>query len=110
MAEDDIVRTILSAFAQIKLYVLKNTADYIGTFNLYTFFLMGWDKNLANKKKFRISEARFFQLALFGGSLGILTAMPVWRHKNKKWAFKKNIYAIFATQILLLIFIGRYVF
>ena len=89
---------------------LKILLIILALFNLYTFFLMGWDKNLANKKKFRISEARFFQLALFGGSLGILTAMPVWRHKNKKWAFKKNIYAIFATQILLLIFIGSYVF
>ena len=54
---------------------LKILLIILALFNLYTFFLMGWDKNLANKKKFRISEARFFQLALFGGSLGILTAM-----------------------------------
>jgi uncharacterized membrane protein YsdA (DUF1294 family) len=81
-----------------------------GIFNLYTFFLMGWDKNLALKNKYRISEARFFQLSLYGGSLGVLIAMPVWRHKNKKWSFRRNIYVIAATQLLLLIVITRMVF
>lgn len=79
-------------------------------FNLYTFFLMAYDKSIAGKGKMRISEARFFQLAIFGGSLGILIAMPVWKHKNRKSSFKRNVFAVCASQILLLIFIGRFVF
>ena len=79
-------------------------------FNLYTFFLMGYDKSNAGKGKIRVSESRLFTLAVWGGSLGILVAMPVWRHKNKKATFKRNIFTICAGQILLLIFAGRFIF
>jgi uncharacterized membrane protein YsdA (DUF1294 family) len=79
-------------------------------FNLYTFFLMAYDKTNAGKGKRRVSEARLFSLAVWGGSLGILIGMPVWRHKNRKSSFKRNIFSICAGQILLLIFVGRFIF
>jgi uncharacterized membrane protein YsdA (DUF1294 family) len=79
-------------------------------FNLYTFFLMGYDKSIAGKGKRRVSESRLFSLAVWGGSMGILIAMPVWRHKNKKSSFKRYIFTICAGQILLLIFAGRFIF
>lgn len=79
-------------------------------FNLYTFFLMGYDKSIAGKGKRRISESRLFMLAVWGGSLGILVGMPLWRHKNRKASFKRSIFTICAGQILLLIFAGRFIF
>jgi uncharacterized membrane protein YsdA (DUF1294 family) len=79
-------------------------------FNLYTFFLMGYDKSIAGKGKRRISESRLFMLAVWGGSLGILVGMPLWRHKNRKSSFKRSIFTICAGQILLLIFAGRFIF
>lgn len=79
-------------------------------FNLYTFFLMAYDKSIAGSGKRRVSEARLFSLAVWGGSLGILIGMPVWRHKTKKSSFKRSIFTICAGQILLLIFAGRFIF
>ncbi len=79
-------------------------------FNIYTFILMGWDKRLALRKEHRIPENRFFQLSVFGGSLGVLLGIPLWRHKNQKWSFKKTVYGIAVAQILLFIFLFRLVF
>ncbi len=81
----------------------------LAIFNIYTFVLMAWDKRAARKGKRRISEARFFSLALFGGSLGVLLAMPVFRHKNRKWSFRGRIYTIGVGQLLLLLFSWRYI-
>lgn len=81
----------------------------LGIFNLYTFLLMAYDKHCARKGKLRIPEARFFQLSFFGGSLGVLFAMPIFRHKNRKWSFKGKIYSISGGQVLLFIFLWRYV-
>lgn len=81
----------------------------LAAYNIYTFFLMAYDKRAARKKKRRIAEARFFTLGLFGGSLGILIAMPVFRHKNRKWSFKGRIFTIGAGQLLLLIFTWPYI-
>jgi uncharacterized membrane protein YsdA (DUF1294 family) len=89
---------------------LKIFLSAYGLFNLYTFFLMGWDKSRALKKEYRISEKRFYELSVFGGSLGVLLGIPFWRHKNQKWDFKKMIYGIAVAQILLFIFIMRFVF
>lgn len=81
----------------------------LAAFNFYTFFLMAYDKRAARKKKQRIPEARFFTLGLFGGSLGILFAMPVFRHKNRKWSFKGRIFTIGAGQFFLLVFTWPYI-
>lgn len=78
--------------------------------NLYTFFLMAYDKSIAGKGKKRVPEARLFSLAVWGGSLGILIGIPVWRHKNRKSSFKRRVFTICAGQILLLIFAGRFIF
>jgi uncharacterized membrane protein YsdA (DUF1294 family) len=71
---------------------------------------MGYDKSIAGTGKRRVSESRFFTLAVWGGSLGILIAMPLFRHKNRKSSFKRSIFTICAGQILLLIFVGRFIF
>ena len=80
----------------------------LALFNVFTFFLMYWDKQQARKGRARIPEARFFNYAAFGASIGILLAMPLLRHKNRKWSFRGRIYAIGAGQLLLVVLVWRW--
>lgn len=45
--------------------------------------MMGIDKNAAIKGNYRIPERTLMALAAFGGSLGAITGMLVFRHKTK---------------------------
>ncbi len=55
--------------------------------SLLSFALMGADKRLARKKGRRIPERTLFLAAFFGGSLGGLLGMQVFRHKTKHLSF-----------------------
>jgi len=78
-------------------------------FNIYTFILMGMDKQKAKKGKRRTPEAVFFQYALWGGSLGVVLGMFVWRHKTKKASFKWRVYGSLAFHVLIVVFLLRYI-
>lgn len=60
---------------------------YFIVLNIITFLSMGIDKLLAIKKKYRISEFHLLTLTLFGGSIGSLLGMIIFRHKTKKIKF-----------------------
>ena len=60
---------------------------YLIILNIITFLIMGIDKYLAIKKKYRISEFHLLTLTLFGGSVGSLLGMIIFRHKTKKMKF-----------------------
>lgn len=60
---------------------------YFIVLNIITFLVMGIDKLLAIKKKYRISEFHLLTLTLFGGSIGSLLGMIIFRHKTKKMKF-----------------------
>lgn len=60
---------------------------YFIVLNIITFLVMGIDKLLAIKKKYRISEFHLLTLTLFGGSIGSLLGMVIFRHKTKKIKF-----------------------
>ena len=60
------------------LYIL-----YLIAFNTASFIMMGIDKNAAIKGNYRIPERTLMALAAFGGSLGAITGMLVFRHKTK---------------------------
>ncbi|MBQ2910106.1 MAG: DUF1294 domain-containing protein [Bacilli bacterium] len=60
---------------------------YLIVLNIITFLIMGIDKYLAIKKKYRISEFHLLTLTLFGGSVGSLLGMIIFRHKTKKMKF-----------------------
>ena len=55
--------------------------------NLVTFLTYGLDKRLARKHRRRIPERTLLCLAFFGGSLGALTGMSIFRHKTKHRRF-----------------------
>ena len=45
------------------------------------------DKRRAKKGKWRISEAFLLALGFFGGAVGALLGMNLFRHKTKHWYF-----------------------
>ena len=51
--------------------------------SLTAFLLYGADKKKARKGKWRISEKTLLMLGFFGGSIGGLLGMSLFRHKTK---------------------------
>ena len=56
-------------------------------FNLFTFFVFGYDKYLSRRNRPRISERTLIRLALFGGSVGAVFAQKIFRHKTQKYRY-----------------------
>ena len=71
--------------------------------NCIAFSLAGYDKYLAVKHKRRIPENTLFLLAAVGGSLGLLLAMFLFKHKTSKTSFILKFSAIFLIQIVILV-------
>ncbi len=61
---------------------------YYMILNIGTFIIYGIDKRKAVKRKWRISERTLLGAALFGGGLGALLGMYLFRHKTKHWKFQ----------------------
>ncbi len=66
---------------------MKYLFIYLVIINLISLIVYGIDKFLAKKKSFRVSEQNLFILSLFGGALGSLIGMFLFRHKTKKVKF-----------------------
>lgn len=79
--------------------VLKIVIAVIAGINILAFVLWGIDKEKAKKGKWRISESLLLSLALFGGSLGALLGMLVFRHKTQKWQFKLGVPVCLMYQV-----------
>jgi len=75
--------------------------------NLVTFAVMGIDKLQAVRQKRRVPEATLFLLALIGGSLGGILAMPCFRHKTRHKTFTIGFPMILILQIALAILLIR---
>ncbi len=56
--------------------------------NFSAILLMAFDKWLALKQRFRISERALLLVAFFGGSIGALAGMVLCRHKINKPKFR----------------------
>lgn len=76
---------------------------YFAVINLAGFVSMAVDKSKARRNKWRIPEATLFLFAIFGGSLGCLLGMRVFRHKTQKPKFYIGIPAILGVQVLILV-------
>ncbi|MGO4773640.1 DUF1294 domain-containing protein [Flavobacterium sp. W22_SRS_FK3] len=75
---------------------------YFFIVNGLSFLLAGYDKYLARNNKRRISENTLFLMALLGGSIGLLLAMLMFRHKTSKTSFIIKFALIFLVQIIIL--------
>ena len=83
------------------LYIL-----YLIAFNMASFIMMGIDKNAAIKGNYRIPERTLMALAAFGGSLGAITGMLVFRHKtkHKKFVIGVPLLMVFNAAIAYVVF------
>jgi uncharacterized membrane protein YsdA (DUF1294 family) len=55
--------------------------------SLVAFFAYGLDKRKAKKGSWRTKESVLLGLGFFGGAIGALLGMKVYRHKTKHWYF-----------------------
>ncbi|WP_026703800.1 DUF1294 domain-containing protein [Flavobacterium soli] len=82
---------------------MENLFAFFLIVNVVAFVVAGYDKYLAVNNKFRIPEKSLFTLAICGGSLGMLLAMLIFRHKISKTSFIVKFSAIFLLQIVLVV-------
>ncbi len=75
---------------------------YFTIINLISFICYGIDKSRARRSRWRLSEGSLISLAIFGGSVGSLLGMYIFRHKTQKPRFSIGIPVILVLQILLL--------
>lgn len=65
------------------------------------------DKQRAIRKKWRIKEAVLLSLGFFGGSIGALAAMSIFRHKTKHYYFYFiNVLGLLASGAILIYLLG----
>ena len=69
--------------------------------NIIVFILAGYDKYQARKNKWRVPENTLFFFEAIGGTIGLLLAMLLFRHKTSKTSFIVKFTVIFLVQIVL---------
>lgn len=72
---------------------------YLLIINAIGFLLMLADKRMAQKNLWRIPESTLLTAAVFGGSIGALAGMYVFRHKTKHLKFTLGVPLILIAQI-----------
>lgn len=70
--------------------------------NIIVFIIAGYDKYQAKKNKRRIPENTLFFLEAIGGTIGLLTAMFLFKHKTSKTSFIVKFLLILSFQIVLI--------
>lgn len=78
---------------------------YLLIINAISLLLMLADKRCAQKDLWRIPEKTLFTAALFGGSIGSILGMYLFRHKTRHWYFVLGMPAILIAQIALFFFL-----
>lgn len=76
---------------------------YLISINTIAFIAYGIDKFKAQREMRRISEFTLLLLAFFGGSVGALMGMNVWRHKTQHWKFSIGVPMFLLLQVALTI-------
>ncbi|MCR5508502.1 MAG: DUF1294 domain-containing protein [Lachnospiraceae bacterium] len=69
----------------------------VNLLGLVYFFI---DKQKAKRQSWRTPEATLFSIAVFGGSIGCLLGMYLFRHKTRKAAFYIGMPLILFLQVL----------
>lgn len=87
------------------IFNLRNFIIYLVVMNVIGFFIMLIDKRKAQKGKWRIPEKTLLLVSLFGGSIGTLVGMYVFRHKTQKLRFVIGFPMILIFQIIIAIYL-----
>lgn len=76
---------------------------YVIVLSLILLILMYTDKQKAIKQQWRISEKTLFTLAIFGGAIGGVLGMYLFRHKTKQNRFAFGFSLLAAVQLFLIV-------
>lgn len=84
---------------------MKYYLIYLAVMSVIAFILYFADKKKAQNGKWRIKEATLLGIGFFGGAVGALAAMKIFRHKTKHWYFTAINAAGLAAQAAVLYFV-----
>ncbi|MEK4627673.1 MAG: DUF1294 domain-containing protein [Solibacillus sp.] len=76
---------------------------YVAIVSLILCIYMYVDKERSKKKEWRISERTLFTLAIFGGAIGGVLGMYLFRHKTQHNSFAFGFPLLAAVQIFLIV-------
>ena len=76
---------------------------YVIVLSLILLILMYTDKQKAIKQQWRISEKTLFTLAIFGGAIGGVLGMYLFRHKTKQNRFAFGFSLLAAIQMFAIV-------
>lgn len=82
---------------------------WIIVLSIVAFTQIGLDKYRAVKGKWRISEKSLWLVALFGGAIGSLLGMIVFRHKIRKVSFIIGFTLLAVIYCIIFLQIPRYI-
>lgn len=89
-------------------FFLQAILYYFIGINIFAIIVMGYDKIKARLKRYRISERFLIDIALIGGSFGILIAMLLFRHKIRTKKFYIGIPLIIFGQLTLFYYAANF--
>lgn len=78
---------------------------YLVVLNIAGFVSMHIDKQKAIKNEWRVPEATLFLIAIFGGSIGSILGMQMFRHKTKHAQFVVGMPLILIVQLVIAFFV-----
>lgn len=79
----------------------------LALWNLFVFFLYGWDKRKAVKGHYRIPEKTLLLSALATAGLGALLGGRIFHHKTRKWYFWLTWICGIILEIIFIYYIWR---
>lgn len=88
--------------------MLKYFLSYLLIINLITFLLYAIDKRRSIRKAWRIPESVLMGFVTFGGSVGAMLAMLLFRHKTKHAKFTVGVPLILVAQIIVVLSFYKY--
>ena len=98
---------------------MKQTIFWISILliNVIFFAVMGIDKRIAvsngkkgGKKRRRVPENTLLAGSFFGGGLGVLAGMLLFRHKTRKWKFRLGVPLLLAADLVILYGVSGWIF
>ena len=69
--------------------------------NIWALYLFGQDKASAKRKQRRIREGKLLKVCFFGGAIGGIIGMNLFRHKTLKKKFSVGVPIMFVLQLIL---------
>ena len=91
--------------ATVNQYLFFGVIIYIVLMNVWAIVLFGTDKSIAknkhSKKRSRVSEKKLFSVCFWGGAIGGMIGMYLFRHKTLKKKFSIGVPVLFLLQLLL---------